>query len=71
MGGLPDEYNLAALAVKKNANEGQTDQYNGNQMDGYTYFMGRTNGWIRDFENIFLSGKMGSLFISCWSLNRR
>jgi len=41
--------------------------------DGYgnLYYMGRTNGWVRDFENLFLAGITGDAVLSCWGLNKR
>lgn len=39
--------------------------------DATSYYMGRTNGWIRDFENIFLTSDMGFMKASCWALNKR
>ncbi len=34
------------------------------------YHMGKTNGWLRDFENIYRKTS-GILPTSCWILNRR
>ena len=36
-----------------------------------TYRMGLTNGWLRKFENVFVTMNQGGLSLSCWSLNRR
>jgi len=36
-----------------------------------TYRMGLTNGWLRKFENVFVTMNQGGMSLSCWSLNRR
>lgn len=40
-------------------------------VSGNFYYMGRSNGWARDFENLFLAGISGDAFLSCWALNKR
>ena len=38
---------------------------------GTSHYMGRSNGWIKDFENIFLTADLGFAKSSCWALNKR
>ena len=38
---------------------------------GMQYRMGRTDGWFRDFENIFVIRTLDQDTLSCWSLLRR
>ena len=59
-----DPFNLADQAY-------QTDEANVAGSPGFSYYMGRTNGWVRDFENIFLTADMGFTKASCWALNKR
>jgi len=44
-------------------------EFNGDA--GTSHYMGRTNGWIQDFENIFLTADLGFAKSSCWALNKR
>ena len=39
--------------------------------EGYMYYMGRTDGWTRDYDNIFLDGHSGSTRALCWRLVER
>lgn len=59
-----DPYNITPKAFKK-------DKTNFDGYSGYSYYMGRTDGWIKDFENIFLTANMGFTKMSCWGLNKR
>ena len=59
------------LGLKKVAKE--VDEIN-NRPNGFTgkmYYLGRTDGWLRDFENIYMEGYSGNIPTSCWLLNRR
>ena len=38
---------------------------------GYMYYMGRSDGWIRDYDNIFLDGHSGGTRALCWRLVER
>lgn len=38
---------------------------------GYMYYMGRSDGWIRDYDNIFLDGNSGGTRALCWRLVER
>ena len=44
-------------------------EFNGDK--GTSHYMGRSNGWIKDFENIFLTADLGFVKSSCWALNKR
>ena len=44
-------------------------EFNGDM--GTSHYMGRSNGWIKDFENIFLTADLGFAKSSCWALNKR
>jgi len=35
------------------------------------YYMGRTNGWIKDFENLFATTESRLMMNSCWALSKR
>lgn len=59
-----DPYEIVSYAF-------QTDEVNFQGSNGMSYYMGRTNGWIKDFENIFLTADMGFTKMSCWGLNKR
>lgn len=59
-----DPYNLAESAYKSDSTNFEIEKRN-------TYHMGRTNGWIKDFENLFLTVEMPGLTNSCWALNKR
>jgi hypothetical protein len=39
--------------------------------NGIQYYMGRTDGWLRDFENILAIIVADNMSLSCWSLLRR
>ena len=39
--------------------------------NGIQYYMGRTDGWLRDFENILAIIDVDNMPLSCWSLLRR
>ena len=38
---------------------------------GYMYYMGRSDGWIRDYDNFFLDGHSGGTRALCWRLVER
>lgn len=42
-----------------------------NNFSGYMYYMGRSDGWIRDYDNMFLDGYSGSTRALCWRLVER
>ena len=59
-----DPYNIIPNAF-------ENDKTNFGGYSGNSYYMGRTNGWIKDFENILLTADMGFSKMSCWGLNKR
>tara|TARA_B110000208_G_scaffold180896_1_gene231055 strand:- start:590 stop:1114 length:525 start_codon:yes stop_codon:yes gene_type:complete len=59
-----DQFNIGQSAF-------QSEPTNFQGISGTSYYMGRTNGWIKDFENIFLTADMGFAKSSCWGLNKR
>lgn len=60
-----DPYNLVKSAFKSE----KPSIVNGETRT--MHYMGRTDGWVRDFENLFLTIDYGSLLGSCWALNKR
>ena len=35
------------------------------------YYMGRTNGWVKDFDNLFATTESRLMMNSCWALSKR
>ena len=59
-----DPFDLGDLAFK-------SDPSYIDGVKGTMHYMGRTNGWVKDFENIFASYDSGFSKASCWALNKR
>jgi len=59
-----DPFDIAKTAHK-------SDPTNFQGKSGNSYYMGRTNGWVQKFENIYITADMGFAKTNCWGLNKR